>query len=236
MFRSAILLTALLVAASASDTPAAPVPIGPKADDTVPYTTAKLLKYRKVQKEVKMTAEQRVNVLDGLEDVEEEHEKQLVALDKLPNAPDEAFQKVEKDRLKALEKLLTTSEKTLTPAQRTRLRQVGWQMFGPATFADPHVQKALQLSDDEKKAAAALAEQAKEKAQLYLQSLGNEDEEKVKAEVLGSRKEAVKKFTTLLTAEQRDAWKAMLGDPVKSFDADELWLKFIEDEDADLLD
>ena len=230
MFRSAILLTALLVAAS--ETPAAPVPIGPKADDTVPYTTAKLLKYRKVQKEVKMTAEQRVNLLDASK-TSRRNTRSSSWRSTTAQRADEAFQKVEKDRLKALEKLLMTSEKTLTAAQRTRLRQVGWQMFGPAAFADPHVQKALQLTDDEKKAATALAEQAKAKAQLYLESLGNEDEEKVKAEVLGSRKEAVKKFTNLLTAEQRDAWKAMLGDPVKSFDADELWLKFIEDEDAD---
>ena len=232
MFRTLLFTVAALLIAS--DTPAAPVPVGPKADDTVAYSTAKLLKYRKVQKELKMTAEQRINVLDALEDIEEDYEKRLLMLDKLPNAPDEAFQKVEKDRLKAVEKLLTsTGEKALTPVQRTRLRQVGWQVSGPAAFADPLVQKALQLDDDQKKAATALAEQAKDKAELYLTHLGDEDEGKVKAEVLAFRKESAKKFTSLFTAEQRDAWKAVLGDPVKGFDADELWLRLVEDSETE---
>jgi hypothetical protein len=235
MFRT-LLFTAglLLVTAGAS---AAPVPAGPKADDAVPYPTAKLLKYRQVQKELRMTAEQRINLHDALEDIEEEYEKRLLALDKLPNVPDEAFQKVEKDRLKALEKLLTTTgEKVLTPVQRARLRQVGRQVSGPAAFADPQVQKALQLGDDEKKAAAALAEQAEAKADLYLTHLGDDDEDKVKAEVVAFRKESVKQFTGLLTAERRDAWKALLGEPVQGFDADALWLRLVEEEDLDALD
>jgi hypothetical protein len=233
MFRTLLFTASALLIAS--DTPAAPVPVGPKADDTVAYGTAKLLKYRKVQKELKMTAEQRINLLDGLEDIEEDYEKQLLALDKLPNAPDEAFQKVEKDRLKALEKLLTTTgEKALTPAQRTRLRQVGWQVTGPAAFADPQVQKALQLDDDAKKAATVLADRAKWEAASYINNLGDDGEDKARAEVLAFRKEGVETFTKQLTAAQKETWKAVLGGPVKGFDADELWLRLVEDEDLEL--
>ena len=233
MLRTLLFAASALVIASVA--PAAPVPVGPKADDTVPHATAKLLKYRKVQKEIKMTADQRIALYDAVEDAAEDYETRLRALDKMPNAPEEAYEKLEKDLLKQVEKVLTaTAEKALPPAARARLRQVAWRVNGPAAFADPHVQKALQLTDDEKKAAAALAEQADAKADLYLTHLGGDDEDRVKAEVIAFRGEAVKKFVALLTAEQRDAWKALLGDPVKTFDADELWLRLVED-DAELL-
>jgi hypothetical protein len=232
MSRRAILSAAiaLLVAPAAL---AAPVPAGPK-DDAVSVSAARLLKYRKVQKELKMTAEQRVALIDALEDIEEDYEKKIDRLAKMPNAPDDAFDKLDREHRKAVEKLVSdTAEKQLTPAQRTRLRQIDWQLRGPAAFADPRVQKLLNLTDDQKEAATALAEQAKAKAELYLSSIGDENEEKVKAEVLASRKEAVKKFTDSFTADQRDTWKAALGDPVKGFDVEELWLKVIDDEDMD---
>src|SRR5262245_2027927 len=104
MFRCTILFAALFLVTALAD--AAPVPMGKAPDEPVTPAAAKLLKYRKVQKELKMTAEQRVNLLDGLEDIEEDFEKQITALEKMPNAPDEAFDKLEKERMKSIEKLV----------------------------------------------------------------------------------------------------------------------------------
>jgi len=231
MSRRAILPAVVLLLAPAA--PAAPVPAGPK-DDSVAASAARLLKYRKVQKELRMTAEQRVTLIDALEDMKEDYEKKVIQIANMPNRPDDAFDKLDAEHAKAFEKLVgDTAEKQLTPAQRTRLRQIDWQLRGPAAFADPRVQKLLSLTDDQKEAAAALAEQAKGKAELYLNSIGDDNEEKVKAEVLAARKEAVKKFTATFTADQRDTWKAVLGDPVTGFDADELWFKVIDDEDTE---
>src|SRR5262249_4048812 len=137
---------------------AAPVP-APKGDDTVPLSAAKLLRHRKVQKELKMTADQRITLIDGLEDLSEAHDKVIEGLLKMPNVPDELLEKAEQNHRKAVEKLLgETAEKTLNSGQRTRLRQVEWHLRGPAAFTDPRVEKGLQLTDDQKKAAAALAE------------------------------------------------------------------------------
>jgi hypothetical protein len=231
MSRHAILLTAVLFAASLAG--AAPVPAGPKGEDPVTPATAKLLTHRKVQKELKMTAEQRIGLVDGLADIEEEFEKRLNKLVALPNPPQEEFDKLEREQMKAVEKLVTdTAEKALTAIQRTRLRQIECQLRGPAAFADARVQKLLNLTGDQKEAAAALAENAKSRAELYLAKLGDDDEEMVKAEYLKFRKESVKKFTDLFTPDQRDTWKALLGDPVKGFDVEELWLKIVEEEDT----
>src|SRR5262249_49481627 len=81
-------------------------------------------------------------------------------------------------------------------------------------------------------AAADLAERAKAQAERYLDEGGGDNDEKMRAELFGSRKESVKKFVDGLTADQRDLWKALLGEPVKGFDADDLWLKILDEEDS----
>ena len=76
MFRRMILLVpALVLLIAQSD--AAPTPTQPKPDDSVSNTAIKLLKNRKIQKELKMSAEQRVAIFDGLADIEEDYRTQL---------------------------------------------------------------------------------------------------------------------------------------------------------------
>lgn len=211
---------------------AAPVPATTGGDDTVPPAAAKLLRFRKVQKELMMTAEQRIALVDALEDIDENYEKEITRILKLPNAPDEALDKADQNRRKAIEKLMTeTAAKSLSAGQRTRLRQIDWQLRGPAAFTEARVEKALQLTDDQKKAAAALAERQQQMAEQYLDQIGSDTEEKLKADLFAFRKEATMKFVTSLKPDQRDAWKAMLGEPVKGFDVHELWLQVIEEED-----
>jgi hypothetical protein len=127
----------------------------------------------------------------------------------------------------------TAADKELNAAQRARLRQIDRQVRGPAAFTEPAVQKALQLTDDQKKAAAELAERQAAQAERYLDELGGDDEDKVKADAVAFRKDSTKKFADALTADQRATWKALVGEPVKGFDADELWLRLIEDEDLE---
>jgi hypothetical protein len=233
MSRTAILVaTAVFLAAPVI---AAPVPMGPKAEDEpVPYTVAKLLKHRKIQKELKMSADQRITLLDAREDIEEENQRQVDKLDKMQDATEEAYDKLEAERQKSIEKLYTsTADKSLTPTQRTRLRQIDWQLRGPAAFADPKVQKVLQLSDADKKAAAELAEQLKDHAERYLDIAGDDGEEKVRKEISTFRKDATKKFLDGLTADQRATWAAMIGEPVKIFDVEEMWFKIVDDEEQE---
>jgi len=231
MSRASLFAAALLAGPLA----AAPVPMGPKQpDDPVPSATAKFLKYRKVQKELKMTAEQRINLVDALEDIQEDFDKKRAALDKMPNAPDDAFDKLDRDEAKAVVKLMTaTADKDLTAAQRARLRQIGWQLRGPAAFADEGLQKQLQFTDAQKKAAAELAGRTAEQTDRYLDARGDDNEAKVKAEVVEFRKTGAKKFVDALTANQREAWKQLVGEPVKGFDVDELWFKSVEEEELE---
>lgn len=231
MLRSALLVlsTALALAPVVG---AAPVPAGPKGDDAPAASAIKLLEQRKVQKELKMTAEQRIALVDGLADLEEEYEKKIEALVVPPNGGDELFEKLEQDRRKGVEKLLTDAvTKSLTAAQRKRLQQLDWHVRGVAAFADPRVAKALQLTEAQQKKAAELAERQKGAADRFFDNPLNEDDAKRKTDLFASRKDFQKQMEDALTADQKTGWKALLGDAPAAFDAAQLWLKIEEDSD-----
>ena len=232
MSRRAILLLAALLAAG--PLAAAPVPAAPKADDSVGASAAKLLVHRKVQKELKLTAEQRLALLDALADLEEDYEKKLNDLARMENAPDDAYDKLDKERQKASDKLLADTAKALPAAQRARLRQLDWRLRGATAFADPQVEKLLQLTDAQKKTAADVATRMKAEVDRYLDGLGADDDAKRKAELLDFRKARLKEMEGALTADQKAAWGKLLGDPVAGFAVDELWLKIEEEADAAL--
>lgn len=212
---------------------AAPVPVTPKpADDAVAPSAAKLLKHRKVQKEMKLTAEQRIAILDGIADVDEAIDKKRMALLKQPNPTPDVFEKLEKEHRETNEKLFKDSAaKLLSPVQRTRLRQLHRQVFGPSAFADESVQKFLTLDEKQKKAVEEAAKQLEEKTDAYIAKLGNDDSDNLKEELLKFRQESLKSLTAALTSDQRDIWKSLLGEPVKGFDPVELWFTVIEEDD-----
>lgn len=231
MSRSALLLlsTALVLAPAVG---AAPVPAGPKVDDTPAASAVKLLEHRKVQKELKMTAEQRIALVDGLADLDEEHEKKLDALVVPPNGGDEQFEKLDREHRKAVDKFLTdTVTKSLTAAQRKRLQQLDWHVRGVAAFTDPRVAKLLQLTEAQQKKAAELAERQKGAADRFFDDPNNEDEAKRKANLFASRKDFQKQMEDALTADQKAGWKALLGDAPTVFAATDLWFKIEEDSD-----
>ncbi|MBN9117962.1 MAG: hypothetical protein J0I06_02140 [Planctomycetes bacterium] len=213
---------------------AAPVPPTPKPDDSASASARKLLQNRKIQKELKMSAEQRIVILDGLADIEEEHEKKLTELARMPNPSEEDYDKLDKARQKRTDKLLAdAAAKTLTAPQRTRLRELHRRLLGPIAFTDAQVEKRLQLTDAQKKKAAVIAEQMKAEVERYLDGDGDENEAKRKADLFSFRKARLKEMEDALTADQKTAWDGLLGAAPTGFLVDELWLKI--EEETDLL-
>ncbi|MFM8271839.1 MAG: hypothetical protein ACKODX_05835 [Gemmata sp.] len=232
MSRRAILVAALAVLFG-GPLVAAPVPVAPKADDSVSAPAVRLLQERKVQKELKMSADQRIVVLDGIADLEEEFQKKIEELSRQPKAPEDAFDRLDKELKTKTEKLLgDTATKGLSAAQRKRLGQLDLRIRGVAAFGDEKVVRALQLTDKQKKTAADLAERQKNSAAGYFDNPGNEDDAKRKADLFKARKDFLKQMEDALTADQKAAWALLLGDGPTGFAADDLWLKI--EEDADL--
>ena len=228
---SARALACILMVAGAAC--AAPVPALPKnADDDASLTAVKLLKNRKIQKELKLNAEQRIAIVDGLADIDESIDKMRTALLKQPNPTPDKFEKLEKESQDAKVKLLkATAAKTLTPGQRSRLKQITRQIHGPESFNDPALQKLLAFTDAQKKAVATFEKQLEEKITSYLSLLGNDDSDNRKEELLKFREESLKTLVAGLAMDQREVWKSLLGEPVKGFDAIELWFTLLEEDD-----
>jgi hypothetical protein len=233
MFRRAIPSVVLFLLTSS--VLGAPVPPQPKPDDSVSPSAMRLLQQRKVQKELKLSAEQRIVILDGLADLEEEFDKKLEILGRNPNAPDDAFDKLDREHHKAIEKLLSdTATKNLTAAQRTRLRQLDCRIRGVAAFTDQRVEKVLQLTEAQKKQATELSEKLKNEFERYLDGgNGMDDETKRRADLFAFRKDVLKKMEATLTADQKTSWTVLTGDAPTGFVVDELWLRV--EEDSDLL-
>lgn len=214
-----------------NDGNAAPVPATPKADDSVSESATKLLQHRKVQKELKMSAEQRLAILDGLADIDDEYLDKLGALSNMPNANDTDYDKLDKDRQKRVDQLLAdATAKSLSAAQRVRLQQLDWRLRGPTAFADPRVEKKLQLTDAQKKRVAEAAERMKGELDRYFDGGdGDETAEQRKAKLFDFRKSRLNELEGALTADQKATWSTLLGPAPTAFAVEELWLK-IEDE------
>jgi hypothetical protein len=217
-----------------SDCDAAPVPSAPKADDEVSASGQKLLKERKVQKELKLSAEQRLVIIDGLADLQDWYADKLIELLGVPNLPNDAIAKFDKEKQKKLDKLLAdATAKTLTAPQRVRLQQLDWRVRGPGAFADQRVEQKLQLTDAQKKKVAEVSERMKGEFDRFINArLNGEDEAKHKSALFKFRTAQLKELEEALSADQKTAWGNMLGAAPTGFVADELWLKFEEEADA----
>lgn len=213
---------------------AAPVPAPKPVDDSVSASAAALLEHRKAQKELKLSAEQRIVILDGLADIEEEHSDRLNELSRRPDANEQDFDKAEKRRQKEVDTLLAnTAAKTLTAAQRTRLQQIDYHVRGVYAFTDPRVEEKLKLTDAQKKAAKDASERVVGELEGYFDR-GDEGGVNRKTEVFDFRKARLKELVATLTADQKAAWEALLGTAPTGFDADELWLKIEEEKDLSI--
>lgn len=231
MFRRASVFSLLMCSAAC----AAPVPVQPKADDALPASAAKLLAHRKLQKELKMTAEQRIELVDALEDLDEVFAKKFQELAKVPNPPEEAFDKLDREQDAARAKVFANAAKGLSAAQRVRLKQLDVRVRGVAAFADPAIEKVLQLTDAQKKKVKESAEQLKAAVGKFIDGDGNDDdtEEQRKEKLFAFRAERQKDIEAVLTKEQLAEWARLLGEkPTAALNLNELWLEAEEEADA----
>lgn len=210
---------------------AAPVTAAKKADKpALSDATFQLLRNRKVLKELKCTAEQRVTFLDHFEDQLE------VAAARPPFVPPPGQPRnpqVERQLIEARVKLQmegewadtrALAEKTLTAAQLDRLAQVELQICGANAFLDPKVAESLKLSDDQKKSVGDAIEGAAKGG--VADPFAGPETGPVRAGggarplplSLQQRKALLENAVEGLSKEQRAVWESLIGEPVKAFD------------------
>jgi len=114
-------------------------------------------------------------------------------------------------------------EGVLKPDQAKRLKQITYQIQGPAAFEDKEVQTALKFTDEQKEKVKAIVDEFnKDRMEIMrsgFQPGGDREEMQKRREenmkkVAALTKETDEKVGEKLTDEQKKLWKDMIGEKV----------------------
>ena len=161
-----------------------------------------------VQKELKLSVEQKKS-LETL--VAEQREAFQSSQEASPEERREQFRK-------AGEKARTKVKEILNSDQQKRLEQIRLQQAGLLAVAEPEVAKQLNLTSDQQKQVTEIVEKGREQFRQSFQG-GQGDREERAQRMTKLREEQNEKLSAVLTAEQKEQWKKMLGE---KFDVSQL--------------
>ncbi len=169
-----------------------------------------LLMNPSVQKELDLKEEQVEKVRTTLQEIREKHGDEMRSLQDLQGD----------ERREKMQSILATMEKeskeglakVLTEEQSKRYEQIVLQQRGIEALTDPVVQKALSLNDDQTQKIDQIQQDLMEKSRELLQGAQGNFRE-VMPKVMAARREAFTKAADVLTAEQKETWKKMIGEP-----------------------
>jgi len=166
-----------------------------------------LLRNPGVQKELKVTDDQKEKLTKISADIREKHKDDLAKLRDLS----------QEDRTKLMKEIADESKKAygevLNADQMKRLHQIELQQRGVQAFSDPEVQSALKLTDEQKDKLKTINEDARKEMQAAFQGGGQGgDREAAMKKLQELRKDTMDKASAVLTADQKKAWKDMTGE------------------------
>jgi hypothetical protein len=191
-----------------------------------------LVQNQGVQKELKLTDEQRQKAVQVGQKIEERYTQKLRDLhENLPDLSPEkgsaAYLELEKERTEETVKALAD---ILTPEQMKRYQQIRLQVRrGLSAFEDPEVQQVLKLSDEQKEKIKIIVDDFRKMNNLEFQKELEGDLQK-KVDLLKAwdamgfasavtektpalSKAYLEKVVAVLNDEQKKTWKEMTGEP-----------------------
>lgn len=192
-----------------------------------------LLSNADLQKELKITDDQKKALKPAMDKVEEQAKKMREMFAGGGGGGDrEAMQKVMEEMRKANDEVKATVEKALTADQVKRVKQIDVQAMGMRAFTNEDVAKALKITDDQKEKLKGVAEEyGKESADLRQEygirgfggggggggGGGTPPSPEKMAEYQKKNKaltdETMEKVMKAMTDDQKKAWKEMTGEP-----------------------
>jgi hypothetical protein len=176
-------------------------------------TVAALLANEGVQKELKLTDEQKTKVKEFSD---AQMAKMREAFGGGGGQPDpDKMAEVRKAATEAADKFV---KDTLNSDQQKRIKQVGYQvqlqMMGPAALSGDDVAKALSLTDDQKSKLKTLADEMRKDRQELQGDLrgGGDAATEARKKMTTITKEYTAKAVDSLTADQKKTWADMTGE------------------------
>jgi Spy/CpxP family protein refolding chaperone len=167
-----------------------------------------LLQNESVQKELKLEQAQIDKVKEVVTKVQDNHKDDFAKLRDL--AQDERRTKGQELNQTVSEEVLKGVGDILNADQIKRLKQIQLQQEGSRAFAKPDIQKALNLTDEQKEKIKTITDDAaKEMAALFQ---GGRQQQGNREKLAALRKDTQDKVLAVLTDEQKTTWKGMTGD------------------------
>ncbi|HID21570.1 MAG TPA: hypothetical protein EYP14_04130 [Planctomycetaceae bacterium] len=180
-----------------------------------------LLRNDKVQKELKLTDEQRELIRELADEVRTKIREQFSGFDfrKLRDMSEEQQRKFFEEGRRKVELIAKEAEETLElvlePQQLKRLKQIQLQREGVFAIGRPDIAKQLGLSEKQmskvRELIASVRPDRGKMRELFRQ--GRDAFRKYFAEREKRRREVEKQLLELLTPEQRKRWEELIGEP-----------------------
>jgi hypothetical protein len=168
----------------------------------------------RVQKDLGVSAEQRRALA---------RQFQETAGDALPffaklagKEPEQRERELHAYRQQAQEQLVAFLAKTLTDAQRRRLRQLELQQEGPfALVARPDLGKDLKITDEQRKQFLAVVQEMQQRmAPLFKEAQASSDALAIQLRIRKLHEEHGRRIEAILSEAQRGQWRAVRGRPL----------------------
>lgn len=100
--------------------------------------------------------------------------------------------------------------------QMSRLLQIQVQQLGLRAFANPRIQSALKLDDEQKATITKLEEDVREKSQAFMANARDaENRGEAFRELMELRRSSLEEVMSVLTDEQKTSWKELTGEPLE---------------------
>lgn len=168
---------------------------------------AMLLANPGVQKELKLTDEQLGKAETWVRDQQGKTQERMQSLrDASAEERREAMAKYEAETKKAIAEILK-------PEQMKRFDQIHMQQMGIAAFMDETVVKALKITDDQREKVREIQMAMMTEMRESFQPGGGGDPQANMAKMNTLRKTTFDKAVALMTADQKAAWKDLIGEP-----------------------
>jgi len=183
-----------------------------------------LIQNSSVQKELKLTDDQIQKINEARESINNKHKDERDALRNLEGEVQR--EKGQELRKKVTEETNQALAGILKPEQLKRYKEITLQQEGMRAFNTEEVQKALKLTDDQKDKIKTINEDAaKDMRELFPQGFRGRGGDKGGAppdpaafkermtKIAAMNKETMERINSVLTGEQKKAWKDMTGEP-----------------------
>jgi Spy/CpxP family protein refolding chaperone len=169
---------------------------------------ANLLRRPEVQAELKLTDDQKTKVTEMLDKLRQDQQGRFQDLrDASPEERQKIMAEMQAEQTKRVNAILNTD-------QQKRFREISLQQQGYSALAMPDVQTELKLTDDQKSKVREIMQQQQQAMRDIFQNAGG-DREAARSKMEELRKANDDKLAAVLTDDQKNQWKAMLGTPFK---------------------